>query len=32
MDVNTLMDLEIDDETEEVDATSLGDVVWVLDK
>jgi hypothetical protein len=32
MDVNALMDLGIDDETEEADAASLGDVVWVLDK
>jgi hypothetical protein len=32
MDVNALMDLGIDDEMEEVDAASLGDVVWVLDK
>jgi hypothetical protein len=31
-DVNALMDLGIDDETEKVDAASLGDVVWVLDK
>ncbi len=31
-DVDTLMDLGIDDKMEEADAASLGEVVWVLDK